>query len=141
MTKTCEIRRSGATAIDDPVCFNRLHWALEPVTHAAPGDYIVFETRDAFDNQFDWNTTSDQVPACDLNRVHPMTGPVYIDVSLALVDARYVPVVTGTCVFFNDSLRTKRFESARLTGISTYLSRMKTNTSIMQRNATSPLTP
>jgi acetamidase/formamidase len=49
------------------------------VTHAAPGDYIVFETRDAFDNQFDWNTTSDQVPACDLNRVHPMTGPVHIE--------------------------------------------------------------
>ena len=79
MTKTTEIKRSGATAVDDPSCFNRLHWALEPVARAAPGDYVVFETRDAFDNQFDWTTTSEQVPACDLNRVHPMTGPVYIE--------------------------------------------------------------
>jgi formamidase len=79
MAKTVEIKRNGATAADDPACFNRLHWALEPAARAAPGDDIVFETRDAFDNQFDWSTTPAQVPACDLNRVHPMTGPVHID--------------------------------------------------------------
>lgn len=79
MSKTVEIKRSGATAAEDPNCFNRLHWAIEPVARAAPGDYIVYETRDAFDNQFDFSSTPADVAACDLNRVHPMTGPVYIE--------------------------------------------------------------
>ncbi len=79
MPRTTVIRRSGRTAVDDPSCFNRLHWALEPVARASPGDDIVFETRDAFDDQFDWATTSDDVARCDLNRVHPMTGPVHIE--------------------------------------------------------------
>lgn len=79
MSKTIEIKRSGATAKDDPNCFNRLHWALEPVARAMPGDYIVYETRDAFDNQFSFATSADEVANCDLNRVHPMTGPVYIE--------------------------------------------------------------
>jgi formamidase len=79
MFKTVEIRRSGATAASDPACFNRLHWDIPAVTRAAAGDYIVFETRDAFDNQFDWSTSAEGVAACDLNRVHPMTGPVHIE--------------------------------------------------------------
>lgn len=79
MSKIIEIKRSGATAKDDPNCFNRLHWALEPVARAMPGDYIVYETRDAFDNQFSFATSADEVANCDLNRVHPMTGPVYIE--------------------------------------------------------------
>jgi hypothetical protein len=45
MAKTVEIKRNGATAADDPACFNRLHWALEPAARAAPGDDIVFEPR------------------------------------------------------------------------------------------------
>jgi len=79
MANTVEIKRSGATAKDDPNCFNRLHWSLEPVARAKAGDYIVYETRDAFDDQFDASTTAAQVAACDLNRVHPMTGPVFIE--------------------------------------------------------------
>lgn len=74
-----EIKRQGATAADDPNCFNRLHWALEPRATAKPGDTIIIETRDAFDDQFNWNSTPETVAACDLNRVHPMTGPVYIE--------------------------------------------------------------
>lgn len=79
MTNTVEVLRSGETAKDDPNCFNRLHWAIEPVAKARPGDYIVYETRDAFDDQFNFATTPAEVAACDLNRVHPMTGPVYIE--------------------------------------------------------------
>lgn len=79
MTNTVEIKRSGAIAKDDPNCFNRLHWAIEPVARAKPGDYIVFETRDAFDDQFNFNSTPQDVANCDLSRVHPMTGPVYIE--------------------------------------------------------------
>jgi len=52
MSRTVEIKRSGATAKDDPNCFNRLHWALPPVAKASPGDYIVYETRDALDDSW-----------------------------------------------------------------------------------------
>ncbi|WP_016746155.1 acetamidase/formamidase family protein [Rhizorhabdus wittichii] len=107
MANTVEIKRSGATAKDDPNCFNRLHWALEPVAHARPGDYIVYETRDAFDDQFNWSTTPADVAACDLNRVHPMTGPVHIEgaergdalavtiVDIAPYDYGYTVIVPG----------------------------------------------
>ncbi|WJR75197.1 acetamidase/formamidase family protein [Bradyrhizobium sp. NP1] len=79
MTRTVEIKRSGATAKDDPNCFNRLHWALPPVASASPGDYIVYETRDAFDDQFGSAATAADVARADLSRVHPMTGPVLIE--------------------------------------------------------------
>ncbi len=77
--KVIRVGRTGATAAEDKNCFNRLHWSLEPVARASSGDYIVFETRDAFDNQFDLSSTAAHVEKCDLNRVHPMTGPVYIE--------------------------------------------------------------
>jgi len=79
MSRTIEIKRSGATAKDDPNCFNRLHWALPPVAKASPGDYIVYETRDALDNQFGSAATAADVAGADLARVHPMTGPVFIE--------------------------------------------------------------
>lgn len=69
---------SGETAAQDPNCFNRLHWAIEPLGEAAVGDYITFETRDAFDSQFDFSSTPETVANCDLGRVHPMTGPMSI---------------------------------------------------------------
>ncbi|MDE8652001.1 acetamidase/formamidase family protein [Novosphingobium album (ex Liu et al. 2023)] len=107
MPNTVEVKRSGETAKDDPNCFNRLHWAIEPVAHANPGDYIVYETRDAFDDQFTMATTAEEVAGCDLNRVHPMTGPVYIEgaergdalavtiVDIAPADYGYTVIVPG----------------------------------------------
>ena len=79
MSRTVEIKRSGATAKDDPNCFNRLHWALPPVAKASPGDYIAFETRDALDAQFGSAATAADVAGADFSRVHPMTGPVFIE--------------------------------------------------------------
>lgn len=73
------IQRTGSQAKDDPHCFNRLHPALKPVVRAQPGETIVFETRDAFDSQFSPHSTPEQVANADLNLVHPMTGPVYIE--------------------------------------------------------------
>src|SRR5215469_15804142 len=74
MSRTVEIKRSGATAKDDPNCFNRLHWALPPVAKANPGDYIIYETRDAFDDQLGSAATPADVAGADLTRVHPMTA-------------------------------------------------------------------
>ena len=45
------VAKQGAHCADDPHCFNRLHPAIPPVLRAAPGQHIVFETRDALDNQ------------------------------------------------------------------------------------------
>ena len=59
-------------------CHNRWHFAIPPVATAEPGDTIVFQTRDAFDNQFNRHSTAATVAAANLNRVHPLTGPVFV---------------------------------------------------------------
>jgi formamidase len=62
-------------------CHNRWHFDInkdKPVATAEPGDTIVFQTRDAFDNQFNRNSTAATVAAANLNRVHPLTGPVFV---------------------------------------------------------------
>jgi formamidase len=73
------VAKSGAHCKDDPRCFNRYHPAIKPVMRANTGDYIVFETRDALDSDLRLDSTADDVTAVDLNLVHPMTGPVYIE--------------------------------------------------------------
>ena len=59
-------------------CHNRWHPDIPSVAHANSGDRIVFQTRDAFDNQFNRASTASTVAAANLNRVHPLTGPVFI---------------------------------------------------------------
>jgi formamidase len=73
------VAKSGAHCGDDPNCFNRYHPAIPPVAHASPGQTIVIETRDAFDSNLNLESTAEDVTALDLNLVHPMTGPVFID--------------------------------------------------------------
>jgi formamidase len=57
---------------------NRWHEAIVPVVEAAPGEEVEIETRDAFDGQITPATTAADLRRCDLNRVHPLTGPVYV---------------------------------------------------------------
>src|ERR1700686_2293393 len=38
-------------------CHNRWHPGIDPVMEANPGDIVTFETRDAFDNPFNRDTT------------------------------------------------------------------------------------
>jgi formamidase len=73
------VEKSGTHCVDDPHCFNRYHPAIPPVARAKPGDHIVFETRDALDSDLTVGSTSDDVTAIDLNLVHPLTGPVFIE--------------------------------------------------------------
>ena len=44
-----------------------------------PGDVVAFETRDAFDGQIDRLGSGDDVLSVDLTRVHPLTGPVFVN--------------------------------------------------------------
>jgi formamidase len=73
------VQKSGAHCQDDPHCFNRYHSAIKPAARAKPGQLIVFETRDALDSDLNFQSTPDDLAALDLNLVHPMTGPVFIE--------------------------------------------------------------
>ncbi|HEX6497878.1 MAG TPA: acetamidase/formamidase family protein [Micromonosporaceae bacterium] len=58
---------------------NRWHPDIPPVVRCDPGDEVVLDTRDAFDGQMHRGATLDTVGAPNLDVVHPLTGPVYID--------------------------------------------------------------
>lgn len=76
---TVVVKKSGTHCKDDSNCFNRYHPAIKPVARAKPGQLIVFETRDALDSDFSFDSIPDDVAAANLNLVHPMTGPVYVE--------------------------------------------------------------
>ena len=58
---------------------NRWHPDIPPRVTCKPGDEVEMETRDAFDLQFHPAATLDDVANVDLNLVHPLTGPVYVE--------------------------------------------------------------
>ncbi len=74
-----ELAKEGDHCADDPNCFNRYHPAIPAATSAAPGDHIIFHTRDALDTDLTLDSVADDLAAVDLNLVHPMTGPVAIE--------------------------------------------------------------
>src|SRR5258706_13867368 len=57
---------------------NRWHPDIPPVIWCDPGDEVILETRDAFDGQMGPAISLDDVAAVNLDRLHPLTGPVYI---------------------------------------------------------------
>ena len=73
------VAKSGKHCKDDPNCFNRIHYAVKPAAHVKPGQHFVLETRDGLDSDLDFNSTPADVAAVDLDRCHPLTGPVFID--------------------------------------------------------------
>ena len=73
--KSIEIDRSK-TLIEEPEKgHNRWHPDIPPVIAADPGEEVVLETRDATDNQTFPGASGMRGPG----RVHPLTGPVYIN--------------------------------------------------------------
>jgi formamidase len=58
---------------------NRWHPDIAPVIRCEPGDEVVLETRDAFDGQMRPDVPLDVVAAPNLDVVHPLTGPVYVE--------------------------------------------------------------
>jgi formamidase len=58
---------------------NRWHPDILPLLRVDPGDRVVLETRDAFDGQITPQTTAAEVGQLNLNVVHPLTGPVYVN--------------------------------------------------------------
>lgn len=91
------VTRAGTVPVpcaQDPLhtCHNRWHPAIPPAAFADPGDTVVFETRDAFDNPFHRGSTPAAVAAANLNLIHPLTGP------LAVAGARRGDVLAVTMV-------------------------------------------
>ena len=74
-----EVKKKGAHCEQDPNCFNRYHPAIKPIARAKPGDQIVVHTRDALDSNLNINSKPKDVTAIDVNLIHPMTGPIYIE--------------------------------------------------------------
>ena len=58
---------------------NRWHPDIAPLIRCEPGDEVILETRDAFDGQFGPGVSLDAVAGVNLDRLHPLTGPVYIE--------------------------------------------------------------
>jgi formamidase len=58
---------------------NRWHPDIPPVIRSQLGDEVVMETRDAFDLQITKDSSPEEVGAVNLNVVHPLTGPVYVE--------------------------------------------------------------
>ncbi len=77
--KTVTIPKSGARCVNDPNCHNRWHPAIKPAATADPGDLAVFGTRDALDGPFTMSSASADVPSANLNLVHPLTGPLFVN--------------------------------------------------------------
>jgi formamidase len=73
------VAKSGEHCKDDPNCFNRIHYAVKPVAHVEPGQTFILETRDGLDSDLNFESTAEDVAAVDLNRCHPLTGPIYIE--------------------------------------------------------------
>src|SRR5262245_28585496 len=74
-----QIPKTGARCVNDPKCHNRWHPAIAPVAFANSGDIAVFGTRDAFDHSLNRNSTAADVVALNLNLVHPLTGPMFVN--------------------------------------------------------------
>jgi formamidase len=60
-------------------CHNRWHPAIKSAASANAGDTVVFETRDAFDNPFNRGSTPATVAGANLNLIHPLTGPLFVN--------------------------------------------------------------
>jgi formamidase len=70
----------GKTLAEEPgTGHNRWHPDIPPVVRCEPGDEVVLETRDAFDGQMTRDASLDTVAAPNLDVVHPLTGPVYVE--------------------------------------------------------------
>jgi formamidase len=58
---------------------NRWHPDIAPIASCAPGDTVLLDTRDAADGQLTPASTAADLAGLDLNRVHPLTGPIRVE--------------------------------------------------------------
>lgn len=74
-----EVTKDGVARTGDAPRHNRWHPDIRPGVHIQPGQTVEMETVDALDGQIRRGTTSEDLVTLDVGRVHPLTGPVYIE--------------------------------------------------------------
>lgn len=57
----------------------RFSRAVKPVLTVPSGAVVIAELRDSADRQLTRNSTVDDLRKLDMNRVHPLTGPVFVE--------------------------------------------------------------
>src|SRR6266536_968749 len=78
-TREVRVNWSKTLAEEPATGHNRWHPEIPPAVSCDPGDEVVLATRDAFDGQMGPSATLETVAAPNLNVVHPLTGPVYVN--------------------------------------------------------------
>jgi len=73
------IDRSKTLAEEPGTGHNRWHPDIPPALRCQPGDEVILDTRDAFDGQLTPDASAEAVAAANLDVVHPLTGPVYVE--------------------------------------------------------------
>ncbi len=58
---------------------NRWHPDIPPAARAEPGEEVVVQTRNAFDGEIAPTSIAEDLRNVNLNVVHPLTGPVYVE--------------------------------------------------------------
>ncbi len=80
-TSMLEVRidRSKSLVEEPSTGHNRWHPDIDPVIRCEPGDEVILETRDAFDGQLGPGVSLEDVAGVNLDRLHPLTGPVFVE--------------------------------------------------------------
>src|SRR5690242_18181298 len=73
------INRTKPLGQDSGTGHNRWHPDIPPVAWCDPGEEVILDTRHAFDGQFSRGVSLAVVGAPNLNLLHPVTGPVYVN--------------------------------------------------------------
>lgn len=73
------IDRQKALALDPNTGHNRWHPNIPPILRVDQGEVVALETRDAFDGHITPSSTSAEAGRFVQGRIHPMTGPIWIN--------------------------------------------------------------
>jgi formamidase len=77
--KGIKVDRTKRQAGEPSTGHNRWHPDIAPALDVNVGEAIELETRDAFDGQIGPSTTTAEVGKLNLNLIHPLTGPVFVN--------------------------------------------------------------
>ncbi len=76
--KSIELDYSKRCADEPSKGHNRWHPDIPPAVEAEPGEEVVLQTRNALDGEVTPTSQAKDVGNVNLNLVHPLTGPVYV---------------------------------------------------------------
>ena len=76
--KSIELDYSKRCADEPSKGHNRWHPDIPPAIEAEPGEEVVLQTRHALDGEVTPTSQAQDVGNVNLNLVHPLTGPVYV---------------------------------------------------------------